>query len=386
MPSTPSVELADVFRLHASRYCEQHDLTSLQYQMINAIVNCRTAQLGGHVQQCDACQRTHISYNSCRNRHCPKCLSLRTARWLEARRSELLPVSYFHVVFTLPHELNTLIAYNKQTLHHLLFQAAWEVMNTLGKDPKWLNGQMGMMAILHTWGQNLLSHHHLHCIVPGGALQAQGGWKSTRKGFLFPIKVMGKLFKGIYVSKLRQLCQKRLLKLPDQHDTQSLLDSLMKKDWVVYAKPPFAGPEKLLDYLGRYTHKIAISNHRIMACNEKSVTFQWRDYADHNKVKLMTLKPEEFIRRILSHVVPKNFMRIRSFGFLANACKTKKIAVIRQALSAKPPAAKEKLDSATLMLNLTGKDIMRCPYCDQGTLHIIKQLPAKFGGTIYDTS
>ena len=381
-----SVELADVFRQHGKAYRQSHKLTTDQHKVLDAVMNCRTAQLGGHVEKCDHCERLHIRYNSCRNRHCPKCLSLRTAQWLEDRRSELLPIPYFHVVFTLPHELNTLIAYNKKVLHDLLFQATWETIATLGSDPNRLNGQMGMIAILHTWGQNLLDHHHLHCIVPGGALQDDGSWQPSKKGFLFPIKVMAKLFRGTYVSALRKLYEKQMLKLSDQHDITALLDDIMKKDWIVYAKPPFAGPEKLLDYLGRYTHKIAISNQRIVACDENSVTFKWRDYADNNKVKLMTLSPEEFIRRFLSHVVPKNFMRIRSFGFLANACKAKKLAIIRKDLEVEAPKTQNKADTATLMLTLTGKDISCCPHCHQGTLQVIRRLPTKFGNTIYDTS
>ena len=384
MAQSTAVELADVFRRHGKHYRQQHCLIPEQHQVMNAIMNCRTAQLGGHVRQCDHCERLHIQYNSCRNRHCPKCLSLRTAKWLEDRRRELLPVPYFHLVFTLPHELNTLIAYNKKAFHDLLFQITWKVIATLGQDR--LQGQMGMSAILHTWGQTLVYHHHLHCIVPGGALQEDGSWQSSKKGFLFPIKVMAKLFRGSYVSALRKLYQQSLLKLPESCDITVLLASIMKKDWIVYAKPPFAGPEKLLDYLGRYTHKIAISNHRIIACDENSVTFQWRDYADGNKVKLMTLSAYEFIRRFLSHVVPKNFMRIRSFGFLANTCKTKKLAMIRQALEVEAPTELNPVDATTLMLTLTGKDISRCPHCHQGKFIVIKRLPTKFGNTVYDTS
>ena len=382
-PST-AVELADVFRRHSEHYRQHHRLSLEQHQVMNAIMNCRTAQLGGHVTQCEHCERRHIHYNSCRNRHCPKCLSLRTAKWLEARRRDLLPVPYFHLVFTLPHELNTLIAYNKKALHDLLFQATWGVIATLGQDR--LKGQMGMIAILHTWGQTLASHHHLHGIVPGGALQVDGSWQQSKKGFLFPIKVMATLFRGRYVSALRTLYQQSLLKLPDQCHMAVLLDTIMKKDWIVYAKPPFSGPEKLLDYLGRYTHKIAISNHRIIACDDNGVTFQWRDYADGNKVKLMTLSAEEFIRRFLSHVVPKNFMRIRSFGFLANTCKAKKLERIRQTLEIDVSTALNPVDATTLMLTLTGKDIACCPHCHQGKLIVIKRLPTKFGNTLYDTS
>jgi hypothetical protein len=379
------VELADVLHMHGVDYCRSHKLTSEQYKVIHAIQNCRTATLGGHVDQCDHCGDLHISYNSCRNRHCPKCQSLRTLKWLDNRRKELLPVQYFHMVFTLPHELNNLMLYNKKLLHGLLFQAAWEAIKTLGKDPKRLGGQMGMLAILHTWGQNLLLHNHLHCIVPGGALTKGGRWKQSKKGYLFPVKVVSKIFRGIYVSKLRALYKDNKLKLPDTKNFNKLLDNLMEKDWVVYAKEPFAGPEKLLDYLGRYTHKIAISNNRILACDQNSVTFKWRDYSDNSKEKIMKLHPDEFIRRFLHHIVPKRFMRIRSFGFLANASKAKNIEIIRKRLSY-TQQDKNKKDTKAIMLELMGIDITICPNCKKGNLCRVGRLQTKFANTIYDTS
>jgi hypothetical protein len=381
------VELADIFRMHGDAYCQTNTLTPEQYKVLHAIKNCRTNVLGGHIEQCDRCAAIKYAYNSCRNRHCPKCESFKAAQWLEARQAELLPVHYFHVVFTLPHELNHLVLYNKQLLYNLLFESAWETLNTLGKDPKRLNGQMGMLAILHTWGQNLSQHNHVHCIVPGGALQLNGQWVST-KNYLFPVKVLSKLFRGIFVSKLRSLYQQGKLKLDrlTENGIDRLLDVLMEKDWVVYAKPPFASPEKLLNYLGRYTHKIAISNCRILAFDEQSVTFKWRDYADNNKEKIMQLTPAEFIRRFLSHVVPKGFMRIRSFGFMANACKEKNIQVIQKQLKCKPVNTIEKKDAATLMLELTGKDITLCPTCKQGILKRISDIPSKFKNTVFDTS
>ena len=388
----PPVELADVFRMHGDAYCKANRLTPEQYKVMHAIINCRTSALGGHIDECKQCGFRQNSYNSCRNRHCPKCESFKAANWLEARKAELLPVSYFHVVFTLPHELNNLVLYNKRTLYHLLFESAWQVFKTLVKDPKRLNGEMGMLAILHTWGQNLSQHNHVHCIIPGGALTFNGKWKHAKK-YLFPVKVLSKLFRGIFVSQLRRLYEQKALKLPEQlteklsqNQFDRLLDTLMEKDWVVYAKPPFGSPEKLLSYLGRYTHKMVISNHRILACDEKSVTFKWRDYADGNKVKIMRLKPEEFIRRILSHVVPKGFMRIRSFGFLANAVKAKKIKVIQRQLKYQPPKKAEKEDTATLMFKLTGKDITLCPKCKQGKRQRVAMLLPKFNRTLFDTS
>jgi hypothetical protein len=270
-------------------------------------------------------------------------------------------------------------------MHSLLFQAAWKTLNTLGQDPSRLDGRMGMLAILHTWSQNLSLHPHLHCIVPGGALTASEMWTSSKKGFLFPVKVMAKLFRGIYVSKFRALYQAKKLKIPNQQNVDQLLDTLMRKNWVVYAKKPFAGPEKLLNYLGKYTHKIAISNYRILACDENSVTFKWRDYSDKNKIKVMTLSADEFMRRFLQHVVPGGFMRIRSFGFLANAAKAKKLLLIRKALDV-TESIEDKKDAQAIMLVFTGIDITLCPACQQGHLHRVASLPSKFGRTLFDTS
>jgi putative transposase/transposase-like zinc-binding protein len=388
----PSVELADIFRMHGDRYVQNHVLTSEQYKVFHAIKNCRTSALGGHAEQCDQCHAIQYAYNSCRNRHCPKCESFKAAKWLEARQAELLPVRYFHVVFTLPHELNNLVLYNKRILYNLLFESTWETLKKLGADPKRLNGEMGMLSILHTWSQNLLQHNHVHCIVPGGALKANGEWKAAKK-YLFPVKVLGKLFRGIFVSKLRNLYQSEKLKLPDRlteklskNNLNKLLDVIMQKKWVVYAKPPFGNSEDILNYLGRYTHKIAISNYRILACNDQWVTFKWRDYSDDNKMKIMQLKPEEFIRRFLSHVVPNGFMRIRSFGFLANACKVYKVAEIQKQLKHKPKKAAKKKNVELLMLELTGKDITLCPICKQGKLRRIREIPPTLRKTIFDTS
>lgn len=389
----PSVELADIFRLHGEAYCRENTLTPEQHNVLNAIRNCRTSVLGGHVERCNHCSALHCSYNSCRNRHCPKCESFKAAQWLQARQTELLPVPYFHVVFTLPHELNNLVLYNKKILYDLLFEAVWETLNTLGRDPKRLNGVMGVLAILHTWGQTLSQHNHLHCIVPGGALQENGEWKAAKSNYLFPVKVLSKLFRRIFMRKLRKLYQQQALKLPDQlteklskNHVNELFEVILKKEWVVYAKPPFATPEKLLQYLGRYTHKIAISNYRILSCDETSVTFSWRDYADGNKEKIMRLAPDEFIRRFLSHVVPEGFRRIRSFGFLSNACKAEKIQIIQEQLHYAPNPQTEKKDTATLMLVLTGIDITRCPICQQGTLQRIREIPCALRKTTVDTS
>ena len=439
-----SVELADVFRMHRESYCKNNTLTPEQHKAINAICNCRTSVLGGHIEQCDNCGSTQVSYNSCRNRHCPKCQSLKTAKWLEDRQKELLPVSYFHAVFTLPHELNTLVLYNKKELYSCLMRAVWETIKTLGQDPKRLNGLMGMLAILHTWGQNLLSHNHVHCIVSAGALVNGNQWRESKSNYLFPIKMMSQIFRGFFISTLRTLYKNNQLKIPHDPNPKTnlnisenfdlLLNSLMEKPWVVYVKEPFAavlgeklslsyqgirdnlykifrkdlayktrkqkgfvqfsprisepfaGPKKLLDYLGRYVNKIAISNCRIVSCDAKSVKFKWRDYADGNKIKTMELKPEEFIRRFLSHVIPKGFMRVRFFGFLANACKNKNVTTIRKLFSYAPTEEKQKKDIRILMLELTGNDITLCPKCKKGHFYTIQMMPNKLTKISPDTS
>jgi hypothetical protein len=290
---------------------------------------------------------------------------------------------YFNNIASVQFELTKI-------LYTLLFQSAWLTIKTLGKDKKRLGGEMGILSILHTWGQNLSQHNHVHCIVPGGALTLSGKWVESKK-YLFPFKVMSKIFRGIYVTALRAAYEANQLKFPYQITDETkvfnlLLDGVMKKEWVVYAKEPFTGPEKLLNYLGRYTHKIAISNYRILACDAESVTFKWRDYADGNKEKIMRLKPDEFIRRFLSHVLPSGFMRIRGFGFLANACKKKKTSLIQTLLFHQPVIQKEKCDTKTLMMELTGQDISICPTCQKGTLQNIGEIPRRLGKILFDTS
>jgi len=285
--------------------------------------------------------------------------------------------------------------YNKKKLHTLLFQSAWAAIKTLGQDPKRLDGLMGMLAVLHTWGQNLSLHNHVHCIVPGGALVKGKKWKSSKKKFLFPVKALSKIYRGIFITKLRALYEDNQLTFPDDNQRlktrqgfKELLNDLMSKDWVVYSKKPFAGPEKLMAYLGRYTHKIAISNYRILDCNEKFVTFTWRDYSDNNEVKTMQLHPHEFIRRYLQHTVPSGFMRIRSFGFLANACKAKHIETICNLLGYEQNSQKtdDAEDNISKITEIMGIDISICPICNKGRLRMVKTLPRLFGSTIFDTS
>ena len=378
-----SAELSDIFNLYGDSYIKQHKLSLVQYKAVNAIRNCRTAALGGNVQRCPCCGAEIISYNSCRNRHCPKCQALAKAKWLEARQAELLPVEYFHVVFTIPHELNFIVGYNQGLIYNILFKSAWATIKTLGLDKKRLGGIMSMLAALHTWGQNLLQHVHLHCIIPGGAL-ADKKWVSCKPGFLFPVKVMSKIFRGTFVSLLRQAYQNNELKmqgviadLANPKIFTNLLDQLMEKDWCVYSKKPFNGAKGAVDYLAKYVYKTAISNNRILSCDDGKVSFNWRDYSDHNKIKTMAVTADEFIRRFLAHILPDGFIRLRSFGFLANSCKAKNIPQILSLLNQKTESipARKKESADELMLRLTGVDINLCPKCKIGRLQTIKTIP-----------
>jgi hypothetical protein len=340
----PSIELADIFAKHADSYIEQRGVSAQQHKAINAISRCRTSALGGHALCCDHCGMQDISYNSCRYRHCPKCQTTKQLRWLDQRKSELLPTHYFHVVFTLPHEINHIASYNQSIIYNLLFKAAWLTIDTFGKDENRLAGQMGMLAFLHTWGQNLSQHIHLHCMVPGGALydddEGQKQWRSSEKTFLFPSKAMAKYFGKAFLTQLERAHRHNELnlkggiaELADSKTFGQLMVKLCRKSWNVYAKEPFNGAEGGVTYLARYFAKTAIGNERILSCNDDTVGFKWRDYADDNKTKIMTLDAHEFIRRYLSHILPNGFMRVRSFGILANACKAKNIAIIRDLLS-----------------------------------------------------
>lgn len=353
------VELADIFLKHAEAYIEQCGVSAQQYKAINAISRCRTSVLGGHALRCDHCGMQDISYNSCRYRHCPKCQNTKQLRWLEQRKSELLPTHYFHVVFTLPHEINHIASYNQSIIYNLLFKAAWLTIETFGKDEKRLAGQMGMLAVLHTWGQNLSQHIHLHCMIPGGALydddEGRKQWRSSKKDFLFSSKAMAKYFGKTFLTLLERANRHDELNLKggiaalaDAKTFGQLMVKLRKKSWNVYAKEPFNGAEGGITYLARYFAKTAIGNERILSCDDNTVLFKWRDYSDENKIKIMALDAHEFIRRYLSHVLPDGFMRVRSFGLLANACKTKNIATIRDLLQ-----GSEQINSASAVTDLS---------------------------------
>ena len=342
---------------HLQAYC----YTSWQHRTLHAIRKCRTLALGGHIDRCNNpdCNTLHLSYNSCRNRHCPKCQGHQKEQWIRAREAELLPVPYFHVVFTLPQELNRLCLYMPKPLYNILFKVAWQVIHDFGNNPKFLGARSGMIAVLHTWGQNLSLHPHLHCIVPGGGLTPSGRWKPVkhRGKCLFPVKAMSKVFRARFVSQLR--------KEPNLEMLSGFYNSLFKKPWVVYCKRPFLGPEQVIEYLGRYTHKIAISNHRIQDVGNGSVTFSMKDYRHGGKRSSMCLPDAEFIRRFALHILPKGFVRIRHYGMLSSYHKRQNLAELKKTLD--PVRLKEK---PPLLHNI-------CPKCRQGHLITITTFTAR---------
>jgi hypothetical protein len=381
----PSLELAAIFRRHGEAYRQTHRLPRHQLRLMRAIEICRTAALGGHVDECGHCQHTRISYNSCRNRHCPKCQSLARARWLESRKAELLPVEYFHVVFTLPDEIAAVALQNKTVVYNILFRAASETLLTIARDPKHLGARIGFFAILHSWGQNLLHHPHLHCVVPGGGLSAGGQrWIACRPGFFLPVRVLSRLFRRLFLEALRQAFDKGQLQfhgelkpLQTPAAFRRHLAPLGKRDWVVYAKPPFGGPRHVLEYLGRYTHRVAISNQRLLAVDNGQVAFQWKDYRQPHHLKRMTLSAEEFIRRFLLHALPPGFQRIRHYGLLANCHRNASLALCRQLLQT--PIAEllpQPKDFRDLHQALTAQPLSRCPRCGSASMVRIQILAA----------
>lgn len=360
-------ELQDIFQKYGKEYMNNHKLPPHVCKAIRAITACRTSILGGHMDVCDECGHTRPSYNSCRNRHCTKCQALAKEHWILAREAELLPVQYFHVVFTLPSELDELVMQNRKIMLNLLFKASSETVRELAADTKYLGAEIGITSILHTWGQNLTLHPHVHMIVPGGGLTPPGQWRDSRKKFFIPVKVMAKKFRGKFLYHLEKSRQELGDSLVDD-DWQELVNCLYSKNWYVYCKQPFKTSGSVLKYLGRYTHRVAISNHRIVSLQDGRVAFKWRDYKDKSKEKLMTLAVQEFMHRFLLHILPPNFTKIRHYGFLASWCKRKKIALCKRLTGAAQVALK-KLSAAELMLRLTGRDITLCPVC--GTGHFV---------------
>jgi hypothetical protein len=363
----PAVEVADVLHAQGAHFLDRHPWLSVQQRtVLRAVTRCRTAALGGHVDQCDACGHRARSYNSCRNRHCPKCQAQARARWLTARERELLDVPYVHVVFTLPHALLPLCRRNAAFVYTLLFQASAATLLEVARNPKHLGAEIGVLSILHTWGQTLVRHPHVHCVVPSGGLSLdhQRWMRPTYASFFLPVKVLSRVFRGKFVEALRRAYVRDALELAGATDrlrdpTQwhAFVDGLFQRDWVVYAKPAFGGAAAVLRYLGRYTHRVAISNHRLIAFDGERVTFRWKDYAHGNQWRTMTLTAMEFLRRFVQHVLPRGFVRIRHFGYLANACRTARLALARTLL-AQPPAPARSRDTAA-----TPAATWRCPRC-----------------------
>jgi hypothetical protein len=337
------LELADVLRRHGDAYRLAHDghLGRVERRVMSAIMACRTAALGGHVEACDDCGVARIAYNSCRNRHCPKCQGAARAQWLAARQAELLPVPYFHVVFTLPAPVAAIAFQNKAVVYAILFAAAAEAMTTLAANPRRLGAQIGVVAVLHTWGQTLTHHPHVHCVVPGGGLSSDGThWIAGRPNFFLAVKPLAKLFRRLFLERLQEAFDAGALgffgdlaDLAEPKTFGALVADMRAAAWVVYAKRPFGGPAQVLAYLGRYTHRVAIANSRLVAVDDDHVAFAWKDYRQDGAAKIMKLAPEEFIRRFLLHTLPDGFHRIRHFGFMANGCRAAKLAQCRAALA-----------------------------------------------------
>jgi len=358
-------ELQDVFQLFGDEYRESHKLSYVQAKAMNAIEQCRTSKLGCHIDTCENCGNVEISYNSCRNRHCPKCQTLSKERWIDNQKFNLLNTGYFHVVFTVPDNLRSLFYQNQSVMYSLLFRAVAETLHDLSGNPKYLGAKLGFTSILHTWGQNLHYHPHIHCIVPGGGLNALGRWVDSRKKFFVPVKVLSRLFRGKFLyhlgrAKLNFFGEQKYLENPT--DFRRLLDSCYKKNWIVYCKPPFKTADCVVEYLGRYTHRVAISNNRILKIEDGNVSFKWRDYKDENKWKVMTLTATEFIRRFLMHILPPGFMKIRHYGLLASRDKTRRLTLCKR-LTNTPVIEKSKAATAELILKITGKDVTKCPVC-----------------------
>lgn len=368
------IEVQDIFQQYGTEYREKHKLTLVQLKAMSAIEKCRTSQLGGHIDKCENCGSTQTSYNSCRNRHCPKCQSLAKERWIDSQKNNLLNIGYFHVIFTIPDTINLIVYQNQKELYALLFKAVAETLTELASDKKYLGAALGFTSILHTWGQNLMHHPHIHSIVPGGGLSSIGKWVSSRKKFFIPVKVLSRKFRGKFLYYLKQLYYKNKLKfygsqqhLCNNNEFEKLLSSIYSKEWIVYCKPPFKEAACVVEYLGRYTHRVAISNNRIVNIENGNVTFRWRDYKDSSKCKLMTVSADEFIRRFLIHILPSGFMKIRHYGLLGNRNKTTKLTLCKH-LTNTPILFKKKISTLQLIQKITGRDFSKCPHCGSDKL------------------
>jgi hypothetical protein len=385
----PRLEVAEVVRDYGDAFLDRYGdtLSPPQRRALGDIAACRTAALGGHVEECDHCGHQQIAYNSCRNRHCPKCQASAAAEWMEARQAELLPVEYHHVVFTLPAALGPIALQNPQEVYGLLFKAAAETLQQIAADPKHLGAEIGFLAVLHTWGQNLQHHPHVHCVVPGGGLSPDGSrWIPCKPHFFLPVRVLSRVFRGKFLALIKAAFDQgklsfhgTLAALADRGEFQSRLVATAKTEWVVYSKPPFGGPEQVLKYLARYTHRVAISNHRLIAIEDGGVTFHWKDYAHEAKQKTMKLKAIEFIRRFLLHVLPAGFVRIRHYGFLANRVCREKLELCRALLKdPMTPSGPVEVEPASEAKGSVEEEPVAhlCPVCGEGRMIIIETLRA----------
>ncbi|MFC0696027.1 IS91 family transposase [Paraburkholderia humisilvae] len=380
------LELADIVRRHGPAYRHLHagSLDREQRRVMRAIEQCRTAALGGHVEQCDACGHQRIAYNSCGNRHCPKCQSLARAQWLERRQADLLPVPYFHVVFTVAQEIAAIAFQNKRVVYDILFQATAQTLQTIAADSRHLGATIGFIALLHTWGQNLLHHPHLHCVIPGGGLAADGTrWGACRPGFFLPVRVLSRLFRRLFLERLQQAFDigalgffPSLAHLSEPGQFARYLSGLGRTEWVVYAKEPFGGPQQVLDYLGRYTHRVAISNNRLVSQTGRHVTFRWKDYRHPDRPRVMRLHAHEFLRRFLLHVLPHGLQRIRHYGLLSNRLRETSLSTCRRLLDAPLPETPATLrpDYRDRYAQLTGRSLRDCPVCKHGHMVCVEYL------------
>jgi len=360
-------EMQDVFNLYGEEYRLTHRMSYVQRKAMSDMQKCRTAELGAHIDACDSCGCVDISYNSCRNRHCPKCQTLAKERWIDGQKHDLLNVGYFHVVFTVPDDLRPVIYQNQRTLYSLLFQATAETLQELAADKKFLGATLGFTSIMHTWSQSLCFHPHIHCVIPAGGLTKTGSWVNSGKDFFLPVRVLSRKFRGKFLHYLQTKKLEFFGELSFLNEPKHFLDLLgacYSKEWVVYCKPPFKSAACVLEYLGRYTHRVAISNNRILSVDNEQVTFKWRDYKDNNKWKVMSVSAYEFIRRFLMHVLPHRFMKIRHYGLLANRDKTKRLTLCKH-LTFTPIDEKIRASALDLLSRMFGRDFTLCVHCGQ---------------------
>jgi hypothetical protein len=370
-PEKKTPEIADILYHHMDDYKAKYPLWPEHRKIVSDLLNCRTARLGGHIERCDTCGAVRIAYHSCRNRHCPKCQHMPRERWLEKRKDEILPVSYFHVVFTLPHELNTIILNNKRAMLNILFKAASQTLLTFGENE--LGGRLGFIATLHTWDQKLKAHFHLHCLIAGGAVSKDGAcWTSCKGNYLFNKKALSLVFRGKFMDRMSKACQDNKLKFNGGY--RQLKDKLYAKKWIIDVRDPVKNPEHILEYIARYTHRVAIANSRITGLKDGMVTFTAKN-RKKNKTEPVTIAAVEFIRRFLLHSLPKGFVRIRHYGFLANRNRTENLNTIRRLMGLSPPPTKEMTSLEEMMQKLTGIDITICPCCSNGKMQFFAQIP-----------